>query len=431
MNLFHRVVSTMAAIGVFLSVAFPDLTSRFSLFGISITAYLVVGFAALFSIGLSVNSLHLFRTRNTSDRAQQGKLERMRFTFIGTTAVTGVAFGVVQVVHGMFRIAEPQALQGVISSLLLLAGTSYFVTVKQTPEKLIQVIVWSGATSATLAILDELFQWAVFGGRHMAMALLIPLSLSIVRFRSAPAHFVFPLLIFTGIAITGSRSATAVALLLFLTYLIVFRETRIQIRLLLAASAFTIFTVFLLASPMVQDRFVNPGDQALIIRLETPSIDGGDNTSVIDNPRSLSLVINTNGRLNVWSELVEEVLQGRPLLGGGAGFAGQFVSDRFNWDHPHNEYLRIFADFGAIGLSFALIILGSLTFFFGRHDPRKSRPAFLGIALLLSLSLLSITDLPLVSVGFVLPLSIAVGFAIRGSGEINPPIPISSHEECQ
>jgi O-antigen ligase len=61
--------------------------------------------------------------------------------------------------------------------------------------------------------------------------------------------------------------------------------------------------------------------------------------------------INTEGRSEVWSVLWSGV-QNEPLIGHGPGAASArsvLVDPAF--DHPHNDYLLILYDFGAIGIA--------------------------------------------------------------------------------
>ena len=68
--------------------------------------------------------------------------------------------------------------------------------------------------------------------------------------------------------------------------------------------------------------------------------------------------INTSGRFDTWPIIWHEAWK-HPVLGAGVGTSGTFtdqVSDLGG--HPHNDYLRVFFEVGAVGfLSFALVLV--------------------------------------------------------------------------
>lgn len=59
----------------------------------------------------------------------------------------------------------------------------------------------------------------------------------------------------------------------------------------------------------------------------------------------------TFGRSAAWEYLIEKVVNEHPILGFGTGASRGAVKEVIStWDNPHNDYLRIFFDFGAVGL---------------------------------------------------------------------------------
>jgi O-antigen ligase len=63
--------------------------------------------------------------------------------------------------------------------------------------------------------------------------------------------------------------------------------------------------------------------------------------------------LNTSGRLNAWELYLHEAMR-EPLFGLGGNSSGEFgrsnIGSLDSWHHPHNEYIRILFEYGAIGL---------------------------------------------------------------------------------
>jgi len=103
------------------------------------------------------------------------------------------------------------------------------------------------------------------------------------------------------------------------------------------------------------------------------------------------LSFSTSGRSKIWELLLSE--QDHWLLGNGLGAAAQLVQERTQIDHPHNEYLRFYFDFGMIGLS--LFVLGYLLLVWRvfTNARRTDHPLHWGtFAALLGIGVLAFTD---------------------------------------
>jgi O-antigen ligase len=82
----------------------------------------------------------------------------------------------------------------------------------------------------------------------------------------------------------------------------------------------------------------------------------------LDQPGSLPEVavaegINTMGRSTMWAITWTGALE-RPVFGHGAGAVRQLMQTTLELDHPHNDYLKVLYDSGAVGL--AALVLGCL-----------------------------------------------------------------------
>jgi O-antigen ligase len=137
--------------------------------------------------------------------------------------------------------------------------------------------------------------------------------------------------------------------------------------------------------------------------------------------------INVSGRDNVWPVVWHSALRS-PWVGQGAGSAEQALSGYgFVVSLPHNEYLRIFHDFGLLGIVlwfWGFFLLLSRTYRAWRRADRLDDDAavvhlaaWLG---LVGLGLSMITDNPLRYVHVLLPLGITVGASVG----LSPPVPV-------
>lgn len=161
------------------------------------------------------------------------------------------------------------------------------------------------------------------------MAILIPHRPRRIAYRAAP------FLVAGVIALSLSRTATVIALVM-----LVFLSVRgkrgfrlLRSALLAAVAAGAAFWLITYYAPF-RDRFI-----------------GGDNAASFGN-----VELNTSGRSVLW-EMTIRSAEANPLFGNGPGSATTLISAAFrNISHPHNEYLRLFHDFGYLGA--ALFVIG-------------------------------------------------------------------------
>lgn len=190
--------------------------------------------------------------------------------------------------------------------------------------------------------------------------------------------------------VTGSRMAT-LALLLIWLFMPAYRHKSMR---LVSGIAVAVAAVTLFSFPVFQERFF--GDER------------GTMSDVVRGEFSSS------GRFDVWPELIDEIKR-QPVIGGGAHSSADIVGQIWsNQGKPHNDYLRILLEQGAIGLLlflFAtfgqLISLWSKGFPEGHPTSTVRSAAFIGLIVLL---LMAITDNPIVyGVWFMHPLFILIG----------------------
>ena len=169
--------------------------------------------------------------------------------------------------------------------------------------------VWTGtaASTMTLCLAASYFAPYVFEGRLKYVLLW---------------SFCAAICIFS----TG-RTATAVCLLT-----LPLSPARVPLlrRLLLA---YTVVFLGLLAFsiPATRVKFSYSGEVSLVEVLKDPSL------------------LNTTGRLYMWELLWEEAWK-NPVFGAGGNAHGHFGEQAYGTDNPHNDYIRVFFDYGLLGL---------------------------------------------------------------------------------
>ncbi|MFP5298757.1 MAG: O-antigen ligase family protein [Actinomycetota bacterium] len=132
-----------------------------------------------------------------------------------------------------------------------------------------------------------------------------------------------------------------------------------------------------------------------------------------------SLNVNASGRFQIWP-LVWDSAKTSPLLGHGAGSAAVLTDRTFDSiGHPHNDYLRMFHDFGIVGLSMWVVgittLVGRTARAWKRADLLGLPEARLHLSALLALIAVSIsmfTDNSMTYLFVMAPLGILVGLSV-------------------
>jgi O-antigen ligase len=230
--------------------------------------------------------------------------------------------------------------------------------------------------------------WLI-GPRPMAILGLVVLSRYLARWYHGDRSSRHWMLLWVGAMVMSvSRTATATALVLVCA--VVLAQTRFRRRwaaLTLPVAVCAVALVVSLAfywAPFRERMFA--GDTKLQV--------GG-------------MSINVSGRAAMWTVLVESARE-KPIIGKGLGSAQAVVSDAFRntmsqMAQPHADYLRLWHDLGAIGLALYLAAAGTWMWMLGydwfRVERTRRRAAdleFTGFLALLALSVVEITDNPVV-----------------------------------
>lgn len=144
--------------------------------------------------------------------------------------------------------------------------------------------------------------------------------------------------------------------------------------------------------------------------------------------------VNSSGRTAMWTLIWEHALK-EPILGQGVGSSALLIDVYFpGLGHPHNDFLRIFYDFGGIGLALwlafhagALLTLLARARRAGRTDDRNypfHLVAFLGLVALIPAMF---TDNPISYAFVMMPLGVMVGVSLgrTAAAQSNEPAPTS------
>lgn len=129
--------------------------------------------------------------------------------------------------------------------------------------------------------------------------------------------------------------------------------------------------------------------------------------SLISDPSSGVARGLTQGRSYVWPRLVSFAMENpqRLVFGDGAGAASAvaaLITTDNPWDHPHNEFLRVLIDYGAVGLVLMVLLLARMAVMFAARyrasaikGSRSRAGPLAGLGALVAFIALMLTDNPL------------------------------------
>ena len=128
--------------------------------------------------------------------------------------------------------------------------------------------------------------------------------------------------------------------------------------------------------------------------------------------------VNTSGREKYWSTTWDSYLTS-PIVGHGAGSADLLVTDTYGKaDHPHNDYLRILHDLGAIGAVLwiagylLLLIRCAMAWNAGPRGVPSTELHMTATLGLIAVAIAMITDNVVIYVFAMAPLALVVGMSI-------------------
>ncbi len=199
------------------------------------------------------------------------------------------------------------------------------------------------------------------------------------------------------IALSESRTATAIAALLLIAVAVRGRSgTRAVISVLARIAVVVLIGLWAVeAIPSIHDRIFGDGETQV-----------------------LGVELNTSGRDVIWDGLVANAEVHNVWIGQGSGSATDFVRNDegpvgVEAAEPHNDYLRIWYDFGYVGI--LIWVIASLTLLramWRRGRRTGNRMCYAGVLSLLSVLGLMVTGNVIVYYFAMLPLGVIIGFAL-------------------
>ncbi|MBO3457595.1 O-antigen ligase family protein [Aetokthonos hydrillicola Thurmond2011] len=142
-------------------------------------------------------------------------------------------------------------------------------------------------------------------------------------------------------------------------------------------------------------------------------------TSVGDNATVGGVQVNTSGRNDAWQVAYASAIES-PWIGKGPGsVTNALVASGSNINHPHNDYLRIFHDYGLIGLILWLLGYGGLIVkswqnwqWADRNDKTNAHIHLAAFLALVAVALAMVTDNIVVYIFAMNPLGILLGASL-------------------
>ena len=321
-----------------------------------------------------------------------------------------------------FSEVSPKGYQGLLGFTTFLLAI-YFggLLPYNTARHATTMLVVSGLIISTALHVEFFLTLETVGTRHTSMMILVPLTLLAMTDFQRPILSSLSTLFVLSAALLQESRGVAIAILVVLLCSVFLRDNRpITQKLVVGLGGVCIALVHVFTSSGLLERFLRQGDSALAVKL--PGSISELSRSGLDNPAPLvepnEITIDTNGRLQVWTSLLEQLAGTDWVWGRGLGYSRDYVAVRFGWDHPHNELVRFLVDFGILGVVGTTLIVILMSIVAWRSKVATNGQSFgLNLALILGLLTISIFDGPLMSLGVLLAYGLAIGFTISQPGD--------------
>ena len=230
-----------------------------------------------------------------------------------------------------------------------------------------------------------------YGEASYAIVAVLLLAWAVANTPRAWFDYMSPWLLLVSILLCNVRTAAVVAAALMVVWVFSLPISRVWKA---GVSVISLGLSAVLLWLFVGNRFASSGDQGFAELLGEDSLLAG---------------IGTTRRAEGWLYLLDSLPPGVNWFGQGAGLSSYLIDELLQIHHPHNEYLRIFFDFGIVGL--ALFLLGSLLVFVSlvvlyRKAPHDSIRA--GAYMVPVVAAMAVTDNPLVFIYVMLPFAIVI-----------------------
>ncbi|MCS4275677.1 hypothetical protein M2390_000838 [Mycetocola sp. BIGb0189] len=368
----------------------------------AITLLVAVGFIACIPLLLRRPTRDR-RLRGATVLGSAGTLHSARSVAATRRArVLPISLGLFLVYAGGRLMMDPaiEGIQNVAVFTMFILGIAFAaqgVTLERAARAL-QALRWTGVIVATLYFVTLAIGTQLYTARALALSALILLAPAIAMPASGLIMRLSPFLITGAIVSSLSRTASVIAVTLFAFFVVRLRRGN---RLLLAIITLSIALVgvWLLVTTYepLRERFLE-----------------GDNAADFGG-----LTINTSGRSVLWEMTLDSAAQS-PIIGNGAGSASALISAHFtNISHPHNEYLRLYHDYGVIGLALFVWGFAALLGRVGRRAAHSDNPIhWAALIAMVAVALAATTDNVIIYPFVMLPLGALVGLSLGLPGEV-------------
>ncbi|MFC3573656.1 O-antigen ligase family protein [Streptomyces yaanensis] len=355
----------------------------------AVTALLTYGFLLLLP---AISFLTRGSKQKSTEPRQPRKVPKILWIFLAWALMDTVTHG-----------TGVKALQNISCYFLFVGSIQAFSRLSEKYDirfaKAVVILGWLRATVYAVELgLDGFGAAGVFPRRSFAIQALLIMAVMIPFGGNNRWCRLLPFVLLLEITLSGSRTAMAVgAVLLSLSMrssgVVRLSRTAFRAALIGLAGYFA-----LILSPDLQERFFS-GDLAWNVQ---------------------GVPLNAEGRAILWS-IVTEHAQSNPWTGFGAGSASHVINEVLGTqDQPHNEYLRLWHDFGYIGLGLWLIgyLLLMVRCWQGTrgHSTGGAAPHYAALLALLGIGLMAITDNVFVYYYAMVPLGAMVGISLAQPG---------------
>jgi O-antigen ligase len=363
-----------------------DLPDRLEVAGVSASAVLTVlclGLAAALVLKAVAPLLARGVSWHQVRTASRGYLLVPLWLFVGLSAVT-------LVLHPTFEGCQNVAVYG---AFVLGTMATCYLSRDYPAEAFLLPMRAAGLAMClvylAISVVAGPGQGVVYGARTVGLAAIVAAAVTMAVSES----IVWSLVVVLAAVVSLSRTSTGAVILLGCLALAlagpaVKRGRRVVT--FLAGSGLAV-AALIIAVPPFRDRFL-----------------GGDN-----GIRVAGLHLNTSGRTALWSYTWDSAMQHR-WFGGGAGNAEIIVMQKFDVNHPHNDYLRMFNDFGLVGLVLFLAAFAMIGVVIWRRLSHDDDPIHVAAFLaLVGFAICALTDNLVVYPFVMVPLAVLLGLSLR------------------
>lgn len=317
--------------------------------------------------------------------------------------VSGVSLAFTPSLPGAQNFLSLMAFIGIMVTAISVRGLS-----SQRINQALEYFVYSSAAlSLPIVLLYLSFGGKLPDERSFAMAFLVPLVVGAAKGIDSYVFALCSWLVWVAIATTGSRTATAIGLLILAGIHLIDARLGWGARFIRAfLSAFLglgAYVILILGAPRVRG-FWAAGDAAISVPVLAP-VAGGE------------IVVNSSGRVDAWKLVLSELQSAEDwIFGKGTGVASVLLRSKTEiWEQTLNEYIRYLVDNGLIGV--ALFVLGIVACLLRvmTMPPSVTPWKGIGFGAIIALAFLSLTEPPILYVFSATPIALCLGLAMNQS----------------